>query len=299
MDTIHVYTFTSVHRAYLLFSWVMSCMNESCDIWQFPLKMPHPWNPQHQESQIPRYKFNLNQNLNLKCFTRNREIWVSQYGGFRGRSFCSGECHKVLYGVAKISRLLTIIGLFCKRALWKRLYSAKETLNFREPTNRSHPIGVHRAYQTNEWVMSHMTWVMSGCIVVPVCMSVYMNESWHKAISHTCMLCSLISILAYMHAYIYAWCTMLSTYLFDEDSCLTKILVWSRCLFHEDACCSIKIVDSWRYLFIRVTPWRYLFLKILVGVTPWYAVVVVVVVVVAWYTIICCFIHRVLHHEML
>jgi len=31
-------------------------------------------------------------------------------------------------------------GLFCKRALQKRLYSAKETHNFKEPTNRSHPI---------------------------------------------------------------------------------------------------------------------------------------------------------------
>jgi len=41
-------------------------------------------------------------------------------------------------GVASISRLLKIIGLFCKRALWKRLYSAKETHDFQELTNRSH-----------------------------------------------------------------------------------------------------------------------------------------------------------------
>jgi len=33
------------------------------------------------------------------------------------------------YGVATISRLLQIIGLFCKRALSDRLYSAKETCN--------------------------------------------------------------------------------------------------------------------------------------------------------------------------
>ena len=38
-----------------------------------------------------------------------------------------------------MSRLLKIIGLLCKRALQKRLYSAKETYNFEEPTNRSHP----------------------------------------------------------------------------------------------------------------------------------------------------------------
>jgi len=43
--------------------------------------------------------------------------------------------------VATVSRLLQIIGLYCKRALSKRRYSAKETCNFEEPTNRSNPIG--------------------------------------------------------------------------------------------------------------------------------------------------------------
>jgi len=44
------------------------------------------------------------------------------------------------YGGASISGLLKSVGLFCTRALLKRLYSAKETYNFKEPTNRSHPI---------------------------------------------------------------------------------------------------------------------------------------------------------------
>jgi len=42
--------------------------------------------------------------------------------------------------VATISRLLKITGLFCQRALEKRGYSAKETYDYKEPTNRSHPI---------------------------------------------------------------------------------------------------------------------------------------------------------------
>ena len=42
--------------------------------------------------------------------------------------------------MATISRLLKVIGLFCKRTLQKRLYSAKETYNFKEPTKRSQPI---------------------------------------------------------------------------------------------------------------------------------------------------------------
>jgi len=45
-----------------------------------------------------------------------------------------------VYGVAAMSRLLKMIGLACQRALWKRLYSAKETYNFKETTYCSHPI---------------------------------------------------------------------------------------------------------------------------------------------------------------
>ena len=52
----------------------------------------------------------------------------------------AGRCD--LYGVATIRRLLKVIGLFCKRALQKRIYSVKETYNFKEPTSRSHPICV-------------------------------------------------------------------------------------------------------------------------------------------------------------
>ena len=47
---------------------------------------------------------------------------------------------KCIRGLASTSRLLKIISFFCKRAPYKRRYSAKETCNFKEPTNRSHPI---------------------------------------------------------------------------------------------------------------------------------------------------------------
>jgi len=54
--------------------------------------------------------------------------------------------HKYQYGVATISRLIKIIGLYCR--ISSLLYGsfAKETYNFKEPTNRSHPIGraLHR-----------------------------------------------------------------------------------------------------------------------------------------------------------
>ena len=45
-----------------------------------------------------------------------------------------------LYGVASVNRIDKIIGLFCKiiSLLWGSF--AKETYNFIDPTNRSHPI---------------------------------------------------------------------------------------------------------------------------------------------------------------
>jgi len=45
-----------------------------------------------------------------------------------------------LHGVGTTRRINKIIGLFCKRALYKGRYSAKETYNLIDPTDRSHPI---------------------------------------------------------------------------------------------------------------------------------------------------------------
>ena len=45
-----------------------------------------------------------------------------------------------MYGEASISRLLTIIGLFCRISSLLQGSFAKETHNFKELTNRSHPI---------------------------------------------------------------------------------------------------------------------------------------------------------------
>ena len=44
------------------------------------------------------------------------------------------------YGVASVSRIDEILGLLCKRALYKRQYSAKETFNLIGSTDRSHLI---------------------------------------------------------------------------------------------------------------------------------------------------------------
>jgi len=46
----------------------------------------------------------------------------------------------IQYAVATISRLLKMIGLFCRKSSVLYGSFAKETYNFTEPTNRSHPI---------------------------------------------------------------------------------------------------------------------------------------------------------------
>jgi len=44
-----------------------------------------------------------------------------------------------------------MIGLFCKRALWQRRHSAKETYNFKEPTNRSACAASHKKKICDFW----------------------------------------------------------------------------------------------------------------------------------------------------
>ena len=48
------------------------------------------------------------------------------------------------YGVATISRLLQITGLFCRMLSLLQGFLAKETCNFKEPTRHSHPIAIAR-----------------------------------------------------------------------------------------------------------------------------------------------------------
>jgi len=51
--------------------------------------------------------------------------------------------HPHLYGVASISTLLKILGLFCRISFLVQGSFAKETYNFQKPTNRSQPISYH------------------------------------------------------------------------------------------------------------------------------------------------------------
>ena len=54
--------------------------------------------------------------------------------------WCKGTTWHWQCGVASISRLLKITGLFCRISSLLKGFFAKETYNFKEPTTRSHPI---------------------------------------------------------------------------------------------------------------------------------------------------------------
>jgi len=66
-----------------------------------------------------------------------RYVYPCIYVYIQTETFSWRQCKR--HEVASSSRLLKSIGVFCKRATQKRQYSAKETCNFKEPTNRSHP----------------------------------------------------------------------------------------------------------------------------------------------------------------
>jgi len=109
------------------------------------------------------------------------------------------------YGVALVSRLLKIICLFCKRALQKRGYSAKETYDFKEPTNRSHPICPAKYHGC---VYSHSKWCSSNhdvrhqyvYIYMSICVYVYIHIYIYIYI---CICTSAIYI--YIHIYVYVY----------------------------------------------------------------------------------------------
>ena len=88
------------------------------------------------------------------------------------------HCHsnldlEIRYGEASISGLLQIIGLFCRRALERRLYSAKLSYNSKEPTNCNHPI-----FQETRSTGASVT--LMGTKVRRVCIQKYDTGRSHK-----------------------------------------------------------------------------------------------------------------------
>jgi len=76
------------------------------------------------------------------CVVRVRVFMCGEYIHINGSVYtypcmCGENVHIIesAHTCACVSRILKITGLFCKRALQKRLHFAKETYDFKEPTN--------------------------------------------------------------------------------------------------------------------------------------------------------------------
>jgi len=69
------------------------------------------------------------------------------------------------YGVAAMSRLIKIAGLFCRISSRLRVSFAKETYNFMEPTNRSHPIHLINVHYTTLDQRTLLQLISSGAIL--------------------------------------------------------------------------------------------------------------------------------------
>jgi len=84
-----------------------------------------------------------------------------------------------------------MIGLFCKRALFKRLYSAEETYHFKEPITRSHKTYV-AAYR---WIYVYVYTRIFGCVRVSFSLDTFMKK-------HMLIICIYMPRYAYRHIYV-------------------------------------------------------------------------------------------------
>ena len=89
---------------------------------------------------------------------------------------CSSVCGAAdKYGVATISRLLKIIGLFCRISSLLQVSSAKETYNFKEPISRSHPIVT---CSSNDFLATrHDEFVSPKDVSMPFCQDISSHDN--------------------------------------------------------------------------------------------------------------------------
>jgi len=111
--------------------------------------MPHTWMSQVAHMNMSRHTYawvtshvwmSHVTHMNESCHTYEwvmSHTWMSQVARMNESRYT--------YGVALVSRIDKIIGLFCKRDLLKRRYSVKETYNLIDPTDHSHPIWMSHA----------------------------------------------------------------------------------------------------------------------------------------------------------
>ena len=139
------------------YRWVMSRPNEAWSLYIVIVSRTSDANHDSIRANAARELINESCNVQMtspiheSCHKWRRYWWVMARIHAARMNEC---CHK-------------IVGLFWKRDLQKRLYSAKETYNLKEPTNHSHQ--QHRVWMsaviTNTWVVSRTNRICTICVM--------------------------------------------------------------------------------------------------------------------------------------
>jgi len=132
------------------------------------------------------------------------------------------------HGWAPISRILNIIGLFLQKRLWKRRYSATETYNFKEATNRSHPIHNKQS-------------VSCACVCTYIYTSIHTN-------THAPCMC----VWMYMYVYVYVYmvlyvCMHVQIYMSNINLCTHRLLIIFKKFLSSCIC-----TCAWMYMYVYV-----------------------------------------------
>jgi len=125
---IHAYApHTATHCCVAVCCSVLQCVAACCNIAFMHMPLP---------PQATTYHKHLDHIYNLHTQTFIRAIDITHVYDY---VLLLLTLH---YALASVSRIDKTIGVFCKRALYKRQHSAKETYNFFVPTDCRHPISV-------------------------------------------------------------------------------------------------------------------------------------------------------------
>jgi len=169
--------------------------------------MLHPRNPQNQETQIPRYKFKVNQNPNLNLYHEiPRNLSFSIFVGFVGCSIFGRNFHmRVLLHACVMCILLhmneschtwtsnvTYEWVMSRRSESCHIWTSHVPYE-RVMSHMNELCHVWTSHVTNEWVMSHMNelcHIWMSHVTYERVMSrtnqviFHMNESCHIWMSH-------------------------------------------------------------------------------------------------------------------
>jgi len=140
----------------------------------------------------------------------------------------------IWYGVATMSRRLKVTGLFCRISLLQGSF-AKETYNFKEPSNRSHPIvtyvtksSLRRAHLCLMWLICVTHWPMPD--MTHMC-DTLTRMRWirHMCVRHMCVwdLCVCQTCVCVRHVSVSDLCVC-QTCVCVSDMCVCQTCVCVR-----------------------------------------------------------------------